>query len=243
MKLHFIQYCLGIICLVSISRGVSGQCAEIALLDSSFESGVFDVDGRTGWFRSDGGSFEQNAYHGMLSACSNAGGLWQIVPVQPQTTYYLSCYVKNQWADVYQLYAGGTEYIDSTVASDWTFISMPFSSGQDTSITLGYFTEGSVCFDFMRLTCDPISGLDRGSYSLEFSLFPNPANNRITLSFGKPFTGYASLHNSMGQRITSHNLARSQQIEWDISHLPEGVYNLRVRSRGKSVSRKVVKRD
>lgn len=231
MKSYSIQPWLGLIFLVGISHAASGQCTGIALLDSSFESGVFDVDGHNGWFRSDGGSFEQGGYHGMLSTCSNAGSLWQIVPVQAQTTYYLSCYVKNTWSDPYRLFAGGTEYIDSTVASNWTFVSMPFTTGQDTSLLLGYSTEGSVCFDFMRVTCDPLSSIKNAIPRLAFQLFPNPASDQITIDLNSPAPeATATLTNFLGQVLRFQYLGGSTQATWDISQLPEGIYWLRVQA-------------
>lgn len=229
-------------CILSIPVYAQAQCQHIAILDSSFESGVFDVDGRNGWFRSDGGSFEQGGYHGMMSACSNAGGLWQIVPVQPQTTYHLSCYVKNRWADSYKIYAGTTEFIDSTVASDWTFISMPFTTGQDTNITLGYFTDGSVCFDFMRVTCDPLSSLNLPAPAIDLHIFPNPVSDFLTLRFDKPLSnGRATLTNSLGQVLRSHEIRYASHLTWDISEIPVGVYVVGVESDGQAVGRRVVR--
>ncbi len=231
-----------VLCLTGINSALLAQCQPIALLDSSFESGVFDIDGRNGWFRSDGGSFEPGAYHGNLSACSNAGSLWQIVRVQPQTTYYLNCYVKNTWSDPYRLFAGGTEYIDSTVASDWTFVSMPFTTGQDTSITLGYFTAGSVCFDFMRLTCDPLSSLDLPAPAINLNIFPNPVLDRITLRFGNSLPlDHATLTNSLGQVLRSQGIGYASQVIWDILDLPVGVYVVRVWRDREVLVRKVVR--
>lgn len=228
--------------LLGIRHTVQAQCQSIQLADSSFESQVFDFSGLNGWLPNDGCDFTQTAYHGTYSVCSNAGGAGQYVRVEPQTTYYLSCYILNPSAYPYWFGAGTTSLYDSTDADTWTFISLEFFTGADTSVFVSYYTNGNACVDLMRVTCDPLSSLDLSAPEIDLRIFPNPASNFLTLRFDKPLSkGRATLTNSLGQVVRSQGIGYASQVIWDISDLPVGVYFVRVWRDGQAVVRKVAR--
>lgn len=95
LVLCFLTYCLA-----------NAQCTDVVIADSSFEDGTYEQGPwpkQPGyWYRDDGANIhDDNPYHGDSIACSNGGGLNQLVDVDSNTTYWLSCYVHNALNDSY----------------------------------------------------------------------------------------------------------------------------------------------
>ncbi len=57
-----------------------------------------------------------------------------------------------------------------------------------------------------------------------FSVFPNPAMNRVAALFNAPVSGQISVFDSRGDLIYSNKIESSQRFEWDISHWTRGIY-------------------
>lgn len=78
---------------------------------------------------------------------------------------------------------------------------------------------------------------------LGISIFPNPAKEKIFLaSKGKPFTkGVVELFNVLGQAVKTVNVPSGQQIEIDITDLPDGYYFLLFSGKEYQLAEKILK--
>ncbi|MFM2307870.1 MAG: Secretion system C-terminal sorting domain, partial [Bacteroidota bacterium] len=56
-------------------------------------------------------------------------------------------------------------------------------------------------------------------------VYPNPANNLVTVAHAYNFTATAQLTNAMGQQVAMYNLQQGT-TQLDISMLPQGIYQL-----------------
>ena len=140
----------------------NAQCESIAFADSSFEDGSFPVANPWQdpwvWSQNDGAELSNTvAYTGTYSVCSNSGGPIQLVEVDSNTNYFLSCFVKNGASDFFgvQLIIDGDVYPVTVASDNWTIVSVGFNSGSDTIISLGALS-ANACFDDFRLTCESL---------------------------------------------------------------------------------------
>jgi hypothetical protein len=102
---------------------VNAQCIHIALADSSFEEDTFengDLPVEKGfWYRDDGCYiYGDVAYDGDSSACSTWGGGFQLVQIESNTTYYLSCYVQNGVDASVSFIIDGVAYFQNVISDD-----------------------------------------------------------------------------------------------------------------------------
>jgi hypothetical protein len=75
----------------------------------------------------------------------------------------------------------------------------------------------------------------------QFSLYPNPAHDVVTLSNesnNEPLN--ATLYNSIGQQIGSYKMTGTR-LDIDLGPLPAGMYQLSIETKSGIVTRKVVK--
>ncbi|MFC6224146.1 SBBP repeat-containing protein [Hymenobacter artigasi] len=73
------------------------------------------------------------------------------------------------------------------------------------------------------------------------NLFPNPAQNQLTLRLTDPAgAGQATLYNHLGRPVASHAIQpTAADISFDTSALPDGLYVLRVAAQGKTTTQMV----
>lgn len=60
-----------------------------------------------------------------------------------------------------------------------------------------------------------------------FLVYPNPANTRITVSFGQVLTGELSIYNALGNTVLKKNIRTKKEVI-SLQHYPEGIYFLEV---------------
>lgn len=73
------------------------------------------------------------------------------------------------------------------------------------------------------------------------NLFPNPANDQISISWNGPASNLA-IHDILGKLIHSNNdLSGRKQIELRIGAWPEGVYTIRLLGEGAPISQRFIK--
>lgn len=77
--------------------------------------------------------------------------------------------------------------------------------------------------------------------SFEFTVYPNPVINRLTLMYGSEVSSEAKVevYNALGQLVFQSTLAASKEI--DCSSFTNGFYFVKVTSNGKSTTKKIIK--
>ncbi len=104
--------------------------------------------------------------------------------------------------------------------------------------------ETSSVMQFFRQCLDPsITDIeDRFKSKNNIRLFPNPANNQLTISdMPDGFTGTVSIYNTVGQVLSTEHRHESQ-FSVETGSLKKGIYLLQIRSgSGKVITRKFVR--
>ena len=209
------------------------QCDDIIIADSSFESGIFIYDST--WMPDDGVSIVTSpVFQGNYAVCSIGGGVYQRVSVVPNTTYYLSCWVKNGLYDfslrVDHLPFGVT--IDTGLVStdNWQFVSMPFVTNNiDTVVGIRYWSLGA-CVDLFRLTCEELTATS-SLQTQNLSIYPNPAEEKSIISLENlPDASYdLYLINANGQLVKSITNINTKQLELNRNNLSSGTYFIQLK--------------
>ena len=77
--------------------------------------------------------------------------------------------------------------------------------------------------------------------TIEFTVYPNPVQNRLTLMYGSDVSSEAKveLYNTLGQLIYQSTLSQSKEI--DLSGFTNGFYFVKVVANGKSTTKKIIK--
>jgi hypothetical protein len=78
--------------------------------------------------------------------------------------------------------------------------------------------------------------------SLDLSIFPNPANDKVYINFSKPCSGQICIEDLSGRVVQQFNLSGSKGVEADIELLSPGMYLIRMSIDGQSLSKKIIKR-
>lgn len=142
---------------------------------------------------------------------------------------------------------GGTTY-------DWIFPNAP-TTGSGATITHSFTSEGnypvtlivsSDCgVDTVTQTVVVLKvGIDETSIFSKFDLFPNPAQDQVTLQLNtvKPFVGTVKIVTPMGQIVSEEVVKFSSVLNKTIStgNLANGIYSIVVTTEGKNFARRLV---
>ena len=73
-----------------------------------------------------------------------------------------------------------------------------------------------------------------------FEVYPNPANNKLTISFSESFTGDVSIMDLLGRSFKEIKLVKQKSISMDISNFEKGVYFVIVNNNEAVFSRKIL---
>jgi hypothetical protein len=73
-----------------------------------------------------------------------------------------------------------------------------------------------------------------------FSVFPNPTNDNITISFSEPKTVDVSVVDLLGKSLLASKIIRQKSITMNISSLPKGVYMVVIKGHNLEYYRKIV---
>ena len=88
-----------------------------------------------------------------------------------------------------------------------------------------------------------ILGNNDNQFAENFSIYPNPTSNIITVSSIDNSISTIEIYNILGKEILKINTNNSNQLEVDLSNLSSGIYLFKiVDSSGKSTLKKVIKR-
>ncbi|UOQ71491.1 T9SS type A sorting domain-containing protein [Hymenobacter cellulosilyticus] len=87
-----------------------------------------------------------------------------------------------------------------------------------------------------------VTSVRAGHTELETAVYPNPAQQRCTLTFAAPVQeGRLVLYNAMGQAVRSQDVPTVRSLELSLADLAPGVYTLHVNSHTGSAIRRIVK--
>ncbi len=224
---------------ITLSLNCFGQCTTIPIVDSSFEIGIFGFDFPhiTGqWYVSDGGGPSTISYTGDSSFCSNGGGCFQLVEVEPNTTYYLSCFVYDGINSPANFYVNWGAFSIVASTNSWTFASYSFNTGSDTTAYIGGYSNGSACFDDFRMTCNPLS-LDVPILSEQTPFTISTLEGSFNISSSENLT--VKVVNLMGQEIDYIPLVDASVSFGE--NYPTGFYIVNVELNGKLWQKKILK--
>ena len=183
-----------------------------------------------GWWPNDGMSFSTFAYEGNYSACNNAGGVGQYVDVQANTNYVFSCYMHNSTGYDMAVWAGDQQLINPPTPDTWTYLEIPFFSGADTNVFLGFYSNGSnICIDFARLVCGSATSLSPSVPSSNIELYPNPVKDQLFIDFGEIKKAQnLIILNVQGQVMSEVDLTKSSHFMLEVSSYQSGLYFLKM---------------
>lgn len=133
--------------------------------------------------------------------------------------------------------------LDSTFGNDG-MVSFDFEGREDygQSIALqddnkiimsGYsYGGGGSEFEIVRFLNDDTAGTE-DFQNLEFRLYPNPANEQITIELKDASTSYdISIFDVLGKKVYASEIQKSENI--DVSSLAQGTYMLKINSENKT---------
>ena len=121
--------------------------------------------------------------------------------------------MNTDWVNIGDHYLGFTLIIPFDTIYGWVRINVHTENG-------GY---GTTLKDF-ALNKNPWLGISESENDQGFRLFPNPAEDKITVTNDNPEKGnILAIQNLLGQTLQSQPFA-SGLLNLDISHLGEGVY-------------------
>jgi hypothetical protein len=77
--------------------------------------------------------------------------------------------------------------------------------------------------------------------AFDFTLIPNPANEHVTIKFNNTLDEFAIIELLDGfGKTKSTSIAKGSAANLNLSNLPSGLYAVRVLSKGKYVTKKLV---
>ena len=200
-------------------------------------NGFFETEDLFGWEGSNIGILTNNEiFEGSTSGriLANAGELYQVIEVKPNTEYDLSFYTRwfvtpNNVIDIQILNADDNSLIASetmTTNTNWNLVEMQFVTPNDVNeIKLlfekanepGWFIDNAVMFDGETLsTFQPDD-------EQTIKIFPNPTSRIFTVQSTQKLEAIA-IYNLKGQLVKEVNNLNGLGINVDIQELSNGIY-------------------
>ena len=93
-------------------------------------------------------------------------------------------------------------------------------------------TDANGCQQTATATVNTVTGLGTVTTDINFSVFPNPANSQLNLTFNNlKENGTISITNTLGQKVSDQEVKQNtHSVTIDVSKLATGVYVLELRS-------------
>jgi len=92
---------------------------------------------------------------------------------------------------------------------------------------------------FSSTVTNPV-GLSKSYGEPAFSMFPNPASEKLAVHFAATSTSVLEIHNIVGELVLSKNYEGRVAETLDVSALSNGTYFVTLHSHGKQYSRKLI---
>lgn len=91
------------------------------------------------------------------------------------------------------------------------------------------------------MPCNSITSISETSSSATFNLYPNPANNTISIKTTKKINGTTEIIDMMGNILLSKTTENTNYININLDQLADGLYFLKLKVDGKSITKKFMK--
>jgi len=114
-------------------------------------------------------------------------------------------------------FPAGVNYVPTTVYSGTDFFTVSVSNGTNADTIKMYVNRSSSC---------PLSAANIAATITELSVFPNPANNQVTISSPVKLSNVV-IGNIMGQEVYQ-TAGTENQMTLDISNYPAGIYFIKI---------------
>ena len=165
------------------------------------------------------------------------------------TKIFIKEYDQNDWQEVPSI-----KYFEDTIygsyySADLSAYTNIDSSALDIKIKLQDYSGNksefiltpAILVDNFVMT--GINNNEFGSSNLKQSIYPNPANDKITITFNSNLkqTEAISIFHINGQQVMQQNFQNQKLIEMDISTLPKGIYLIKIQTNEGMEVRKLVK--
>ena len=92
---------------------------------------------------------------------------------------------------------------------------------------------------FLVLPIAVPSSINELSTAIEMNIFPSPADDFLTIDFGKVFTGEISFYNANGALVETEQM-KGKQLTKNFSSLPAGIYFIRAVGSDVALTKKIV---
>lgn len=105
-----------------------------------------------------------------------------------------------------------------------------FSSATEAVVKFNYISAlgGSINIDNIVFDDGSVISLEEENKELKFDLFPNPAQNKITLIYDKDEADLVEIQDASGRLVYAKSLASDTQMTIDLSPLSNGLYTVKL---------------
>ncbi len=97
---------------------------------------------------------------------------------------------------------------------------------------------GAEISDYFKLSIKSVSSISKLSENL-ISVYPNPANNIVTVEFGKTLNSIVSIIDITGKELVSKNV-NSKKTEFYIKNFAKGIYFIDIKTNKQSLRKKLI---
>ncbi len=94
-------------------------------------------------------------------------------------------------------------------------------------------SDTSLCIDYTS------AGVEENSFGANLSIYPNPAKNKVTLSFDDNINHDFEVYNSIGKQIYNESFY-GDKVVYNTSKLPNGIYYIKTHINGVLVTKRLV---
>lgn len=113
-------------------------------------------------------------------------------------------------------------------------------TSSNTPVTFMFYRTDTTYCDVNAIGCYDYVGIEKLSVESEkWRLWPNPADDRITIEWNENLAASITLLNALGQEVYRNKL-EEEKTEINISHLPKGIYFVKIESSRGSLVKKLI---